>query len=192
MASSLVNRDRGSQPSTTPKRQINRGALPTQLPREEIVIDVEDPESVGTRRARCKPLPSQRLLGQSSGRGGGKWNRPTSRGNCRVLAQHRPATGRCMCSLGRSRHQGHRSLLDPALIPDHARHRFRYECRAGLHHCRANETSSRQRRDILQSPPIPGHGARQPLHDRRGSHAGELGGKSLKRRPVSCLNTGQK
>ena len=56
-------------------------------------------------------------------------------GRRRLLAEHRPTAGQRACSLGRRRHQRYRLLLNPAHISDHPRHRFRHQCRTGLHHC---------------------------------------------------------
>jgi hypothetical protein len=41
-AAAEKNAGASAKPAATRKRQINRGALPPHLPREEIVIDVED------------------------------------------------------------------------------------------------------------------------------------------------------
>ena len=69
-------------------------------------------------------------------------------------------------SLGRRRHPGYRVLADTAHIPDHARHRFRHERRAGLHHCGAHKKSRDRRCHLVSGRRSPRRRTRQPLHHR--------------------------
>ncbi len=60
------------EPAGTPvrrKRQINRGALPKHLPREEVVVDLADKCRPGCNRLRVKPSAcrSSAPLGQFEG-----------------------------------------------------------------------------------------------------------------------------
>ncbi len=101
-------------------------------------------------------------------------------GRRRLLAEHRPSTGRCPRPLGRRRHQRHRLLPDQSHFSDYARNRLGHQCRAGLHHCRVAELSRhRERESVSFRPAFPGR-ARQPLRHRRRSDGGEpVGGFSV-------------
>jgi hypothetical protein len=65
------------------------------------------------------------------------------------------------------------SLTD---LSGHLRHGFGYECRAGLHHCRAERQSSHRGCDILSIRPTSADETREPLRHRWGNYIGDPGG----------------